>query len=572
MPGIFPRLRDKSSGEAAFVRGPFILENPSILREKLSKSHVICPMRITLALFALLSMAAAKERWLYLPANHQVDAEVDRVIALLERAKSAGYNHALLADSKFSRLGTLPDRYFTNLARVKETASKLGIDLVPAVFPVGYSNDLLFHDPNLAEGLPVREARFVVRNGIATITAEPDVHLNGGSMKDLGAWTFGDESLKFIAGVAHSPSTAENARLNQKLKVSPFRQYHVSVRIRSKGLMGGTPEIKALGADGRSLQWTNLKVDPDQDWTQYDVTFNSLENHEIGLYFGIWGGHQGDVWWNNARIEECGLVNLLRRPGTPLRIFTEEGKPLKEGIDFEAPADPLLGNKPWPGEFTPWHEPPPIRTHGIAEGSRLKVSYFHAQIIHDGQVCACVCEPAFQSLLGDQASRIHAEFRPKSFFMSHDEWRVIGWDESCAKRNPGRIAADNLHFCTELLRKTSPASRILVWSDMFDPHHNAVKQYYLANGSLEGSWEGLDPSVTVMNWNFGKRNESLGFFANRGNHQIIAGFYDEPLENVSRWLESAKDIDHIDGFMYTTWKQDYSKLEEVTKLLERHHF
>lgn len=529
-------------------------------------------MRITLALLAMLFTATARERWVYLPANYLVDAEADRVIGLLERAKSAGYDHALLADSKFSRLGTLPDRYFTNLARVKKTASKLGIDLVPAVFPVGYSNDMLFHDPNLAEGLPVKEARFVVRNGIASITAAPDVHLNGGSMEDLGAWTFVDENLKSIDGVAHSPPTAKNARLHQKLKVSPFRQYHVSVRIRSKGLTDGTPEIKALGSDGRSLQWTTIKVPPDQNWTRYDVTFNSLENHEIGLYFGIWGGHQGDVWWDDAMIGECGPVNLLRRPGAPLRISTEDGKPFKEGIDYDAPADPLLGTKPWPGEYTPWHEPPSIRIHGLAEGTRLKVSYFHAHIIYDGQVCACVGEPAFQSLLEDQARRIHAEFRPNSFFMSHDEWRVIGWDESCAKRSPGRIAADNLRFCTDLLRKTAPTSRILVWSDMFDPHHNAVKQYYLANGSLEGSWDGLDPSVTVMNWNFGKRKESLGFFSGRGNHQIIAGFYDAPLENVSRWLDSAKDIDHIDGFMYTTWKQDYSKLEEVSKLLDASKF
>ena len=529
-------------------------------------------MRFILALLPLFVTATARERWVYLPANHQVEEEADRVIRLLERAKSAGYDHALLADSKFSRLGTLPGRYFANLARVKETASRLGIALVPAVFPVGYSNDMLFHDPNLAEGLPVRDARFVVREGKAVIEADPEVHLNGGSMENRRAWTFSDESLKSIDGVMHSPPSDANARLHQKLKVSPFRQYHVSIRIRSKGLTGGIPEIKALGADGRSLQWTSIKVPPDQDWTRCDVTFNSLENREIGLYFGIWGGHQGDVWWDDAMIAECGPVNLLRRPGAPLSIRTEDGKPLKEGIDFEPPADSLLGNKPWPGEYTAWHEPPEIRTHGLADGTRLRVSYFHANIIHDGQVCACVGEPALQRLLEDQARRVHDALQPDSFLMSHDEWRVIGWDEVCANRSPGRIAADNLRFCTDLLRKTAPSSRILVWSDMFDPHHNAVKLYYLANGSFEGSWDGLDRSVTVMNWNFGKRDESLGFFSARGNHQIIAGFYDEPLENVGFWLDSAKNIPHIDGFMYTTWKQDYSKLEEVSKLLDAREF
>jgi hypothetical protein len=103
---------------------------------------------------------------------------------------------------------------------------------------------------------------------------------------------------------------------------------------------------------------------------------------------------------------------------------------------------------------------------------------------------------------------------------------------------------------------------------MFDPHHNAVDDYYLVNGSLSGSWQGLHQSVTVMNWNFGQREKSLRFFAQHGNHQIIAGFYDEPLENVSLWLETARGVPNIDGFMYTTWRSDYSKLEEAARLLD----
>jgi hypothetical protein len=158
--------------------------------------------------------------------------------------------------------------------------------------------------------------------------------------------------------------------------------------------------------------------------------------------------------------------------------------------------------------------------------------------------------------------------------MSHDEWRVLGWDKSCraSVRSPAGIAANNVKFCPGLLQKHAPEARILVWSDMFDPHHNARDRYYLVNGDLSGSWNGLDPSVTVMNWNFGQRDKSLRFFSERGHHQIIAGFYDAPLENAARWLESARDIPNIDGFMYTTWRNDYSKLEELACLLDEHSF
>ena len=52
---------------------------------------------------------------------------------------------------------------------------------------------------------------------------------------------------------------------------------------------------------------------------------------------------------------------------------------------------------------------------------------------------------------------------------------------------------------------------------MFDPYHNAVEgPYYLVNGPWTGSWEGLDKDVMVVNWNYGKRDQSLKFFADRG--------------------------------------------------------
>jgi hypothetical protein len=529
---------------------------------------------LLVSLLLTLGASAAKERWVYLPANFQVDAEADRVIALLTRAKAAGYDHALISDSKFARLGTVPERYFENADRVKQAAAGLKIALVPAMFPVGYSNNLLFHDPNVAEGLPVKQARFVVRDGKARIQPDPPVALRGGDMSDRKAWGFVDESLVPGDGAMYSPATETNARLHQKLTVSPFRQYHVSVRIRSRGLAGGVPEIKALTPAGKSLQWTNLGVKPDQDWTTHHVTFNSLETREISLYFGVWGGHRGDLWWDDATIEECGPVNLLRRAGAPLTILREDGTALKEGRDYDPPVDPLMGTKPWPGEFSAWHEAPDIVTRGLTKGTMLRVSYFHPHIIYDGQVCGCVEEPAFQEQLRDQARRVTKLWGADSHMMSHDEWRVLGWDESCRKsgRSPAQIAAENLRFCTRLLQETAPDSRILVWNDMFDPHHNAVEEYYLVNGSLACSWQGLHQSVTVMNWNFGKREKSLNFFATRGNRQIIAGFYDEPLENITLWLESARKVPNIDGFMYTTWKNDYSKLEEAARLLDAQGF
>src|SRR5439155_62817 len=77
---------------------------------------------------------------------------------LLDRAKAAGYNGALVGDVKLGRLddaGMLPI-YFTNLKATLEHARTLGMDVIPGTADFGYSETILWHDPNLAEGLPVK--------------------------------------------------------------------------------------------------------------------------------------------------------------------------------------------------------------------------------------------------------------------------------------------------------------------------------------------------------------------------------------------------------------------------------
>lgn len=97
---------------------------------------------------------------------------------------------------------------------------------------------------------------------------------------------------------------------------------------------------------------------------------------------------------------------------------------------------------------------------------------------------------------------------------------------------------------------------------MFDPHHNAVASYYLVNGSLAGSWEGLARDVMIGNWNSGKAAQSLRFFSERGHQQIIAGYYDgDDLANFQQWENAARDVKGVTGFMYTTWQAKYSLLE-----------
>ena len=104
---------------------------------------------------------------------------------------------------------------------------------------------------------------------------------------------------------------------------------------------------------------------------------------------------------------------------------------------------------------------------------------------------------------------------------------------------------------------------------MFDPHHNAVKDYYLVHGDLAGSWNGLDKNIIFVNWNFDKRDQSLKFFADLGHKQVIAGYYDDDVANTRKWLDSAAKVNGVVGIMYTTWKHNYDDLERFANECRR---
>ncbi len=255
-----------------------------------------------------------------------------------------------------------------------------------------------------------------------------------------------------------------------------------------------------------------------------------------------------------------------------------ESKPieLKEGVDFATWQDTKLGNVPYQGEFEPWHEPPPIvLKRQLPAGSQLEVSYFHTHVIHEGQVCGAIGDAEFEKLLKEQAAQVSQLFPVNTIMMSHDEIRVMGWTKHSIaglspEAGPAELLTHNAKVCYETLQQTRPNSRVIVWSDMFDPYHNAVDKYYLVNGSLKSA--ALPRPVWVMNWNSGKMLESLQHFEKLGHRQIIAGYYDEPVEQIDTWLDTVKkhQLTSVQGVMYTTWQNDYKQLEKFIDRVKSH--
>ncbi len=530
--------------------------------------------------------------WVYASVNFQVDSDVDDLIDLLSRAKEAGYNGAAITDYKFGNLQERPENYYRNLIRTRAAADRIGIEIIPIVMQIGYSNSILQNNPNLAAGLPVKDCEFVVRDGKATIASTRNL-LEGGGFEtaaqraplgwdwidDFGTMTTLDPSVMHTGDAAllmqaskKSEDSGGNCRVVKRVTLKPFHQYRFTMWAKTDNLKADEFKFMPLSVSEPSvaLNHADLGVQPTQDWTRHQIVFNSLQHTDVNVYLGLWGAQSGRVWIDDVRLEEVGGVNLLRRDGCPIHVRSNDGSiDYVEGRDFFAWHDPSLGRIPYAGEFDDDHDAPMIQlTKGsrIEEGATLRVSFFHTVIIHDGQVGASLVADEVFDLLRREIIQLDKYFQPKRYFMSHDEIRVAGWDELARGRPSGKLLADNVRRCERLIHELRPDAEVLVWSDMFDPHHNARDEYYLVRGSLKDSWTGLDPNVAIVNWNSGSAPQSLRFFAGRGHSQIIAGYYDDGVQqNVQQWKAAAFGVNDVVGYMYTTWTRNYDELESFAE-------
>lgn len=547
---------------------------------------------MALACFATTLVAQEKpvleDRWVYLSVNFQGDGQLEKALEIAKRAKAAGYNGIMLVDYKFNVLDRVVERYFTHLAAFKKTCEELGLEIIPAVAPFGYSSGILAHNPNLAEALPVADSRMIVEGGFARIEPPKEPLVVGDFEEAKGdqirGWGFqdnpgkasfvdtavkheGKQSLRFENLATNNPPSG-NGRISKKIKVDPWRQYHASIWIKTEAFTSASEtKVIAIDASGRTLVHSNLGVKPTQDWTLHHAVFNSLENEELTFYCGNWSGRTGKVWFDDVQLHEVAFVNLVRRDDCLLVVKGQNGETYKEGVDFEKVVDPKLGVSPWAGEFDIHHEPPRLKLTAkskIKNGDRLLVSYFHTVTVYDGQVACELDHPEVWSVLDKQVAGVEKLLHPKRYMLSHDEIRVANWGNAGEKpsRTAGQLLADNMRKTIKLVRETNPQAKLCVWSDMFDPHHNAVKgPYYLVNGTYEGSWEGLEKGMTIINWNSGKPDESLPFFDKLGCRQVLAGYYDADPKAIAGWLAKAKGIPSVRGVMYTTWTDNFSHLE-----------
>ncbi len=520
-------------------------------------------------------------RWVYFSRNLSSDRDVEDFRAIAQTAAAHGLNGVMFA-SAFDNIDRQPAAFRARLTQIKQIADAAPIELIPAFFNAGYGDGLLTHNRNLAEGFAVTDAAFTVQNSVATLVPDSAATVtNPGFETYIGdkaaAWQLqdGPGTISFIdTQITHSGSASlrfenmsstpsGNARAMQEIPVRPNRCYRASVWVRTENLQpAGAFLVQVLSyADGRALAPLTFNLKPTQDWTQITIGFNSLNNQRVRLYAGTWGGRSGKFWLDDWSLQEVALTNVLRRTGAPLTVKSAaDGTVYQEGVDYAPVADPLLFQFSWD------HAPPPLKIlpgSAISDGDQLLVSFYHAMTVLDSQHCVCMSEQEPYDLWQRDAQMVHDILAPKKWMLSTDEVRQAGSCDACKSRgiSLAQIFGDHVTRGYNIVKALNPGAEVYVWSDMFDPNHNAIPNYYLTDGDLAGSWQYLPLDINIVLWHYGKRNESLVHFSGLGFKTIAGAYYDaNDLANPRGWLDAMKGVPGSNGIMYTTWQDKYALL------------
>lgn len=514
------------------------------------------------------------------------DTDVPAVTRLLEQAAPHGINGAVMSFGLDTLCQKSPE-YFRRLDAVKAACDRLGIELIPAVFSVGYGGGALAHDRNLAEGLPVENAPFVVRGSEAALVPDTSVRIGNGDFEAFSGQRFpgfnfhdrpgeisfvdtenrhGGQAALRLENFTATP--AGHGRVMQEVRVQPRRSYRLSLWVKTEELQpAGAFRVQVL-AGPRSLAPRSFNLPATGGWQKLTTVFNSLTFDSVRIYAGLWGGKAGRVWIDDWTLEEIGPLNVLHRPGTPVTVRNEDGSvTYAAGRDYE----PLLD----PG-YSPHRVDRPAVSLRLAAGSRirdgqrLRVSWYHPMAINASQITVCMGEPALHAIFDHEAKLLAERLRPRRVLLNMDEIRMGGSCRACRGRDMGELLGECLTRQAAAIRRHMPGAQVYVWSDMLDPNHNARGKYYLVEGDYTGSWRHVPKDLIMTVWGGAPREKSLQFFAEEGFATLIGCYYDaNDLNDVKRWLALTRPMSHVRGFMYTPWQRKYDLLPAFGDLVRQ---
>ena len=550
--------------------------------------------RLALTLFAVAALSVSPVRadaphlWLHYARSCTNPKQLAEGKKFVDLAAAHGLNGMLVGnvDDLFRQSQSARD----NVRALKLYGDQKGVKIIPSLWGTS-PGDMTYSTPSLHETIALKGMPFEAQGGriVHRKSATPirnaslkeyDLEKNvfaGWSAEHPGVGSFvepdgghdGKPAVRFEP--ARAKDKYRHSRFMQKVTLEPRRRYRFSGWFRgedadryfhpmriSVGVDNGKDKPMTFSSSGRNVPKGDL------DWHQLSVSFTAGETGTIYLYAGSWSMTDGRFWLSDFALEEIGITELSMRKSAPRRLRNAAtGVVYAEGKD--------------------WTVAP--RKHGeevvleLAKGSAIKSGdqlLFDCFIVARGgpksNSSTCMSDPQLYAWLEKSARTIAEVLEPEVWMLGIDEIMAGGTCELCktSKKDLAHILGECTTKMRDIIRRETPNAEIFVWSDMYDPYHNANVRLGACRGTFEGVGDLIPKDVGMMLWYGEKVDKSAPYFAERG-HCLMGSICCDGKDvagAVRKWKNGLSAYPGLRGFMYTTWINEYSKIDTFVRELK----
>lgn len=542
-------------------------------------------------------------RYILLKVDLSKSGEFERISALVNLADRYGYNGAILHDWGMFTLPGQSDLFLSQLNQLRGLFQTLDWDLVPWVTPGSSIGDIT--DPAYVEAFPVKDSEYTVGPIGSALSIRNTTNLapNGGFEANLDGWWKDNEGVTHDTAVGRNDSTSvrldgldgNNRRLSldmSTLNLKPFTTYKLTFWLKTDELANpDAPYARILryyNLNGQSVG-TNLlyrdrrynmsaSVQTTQEWTPYEIRFNSLDSDGTNSWPRLWfgtGGTTGTLWIDDVSLVESSLYRYVERDNRRKVVVSVDGIDLEPYVDYRIDGNDIINLR-------------------IVPSSVAEVDWYQTPDYSNSvQFPSVACSSNLAAQFDDDVNAIVSALSPKGVHVAWNELRVFGWSPECGNITSGELLADVTDDYQSRITNIDASVTQYFWSDMYDPYHHAVAPFYWAsNGPFTGSWNGLhaDRRTVVINWNSGSvdpvnpgqscdtacqtmaKRDSLLHFDGLGACQMVAAYYDKADLEMDRQFAAALDSvlttepDFcLDGYLYATFSSDFTELCTVAQ-------
>lgn len=545
-------------------------------------------------------------RAVYLPGNPLSAGFTAKSEEVMKRSSDAGYNMVWFDQAKI-----VPNLYLHKDAKtinalktLKSRAESYGLKLCPCSHG---QTEPCWGSLKHAEAMPVKGTRFLVAGTEAFAVADtllsipnagfdesrkphtPNLwNLYGGIIPGKTAFLDSAEIRPGSDGkasfrVENPPKRTK--MMSRAIRVTPRRAYRVSLWIKTQEFSNPRDigiEVRGVDASPRELYRIrdHNGIAGTQGWQKESFDFNSLDHRLVQIRVAATdlATVTGTVWFDDVSIEEVGLYEIVRRSTLPIVVRSEDGKTFREGTDYTIGAGP----EPKKGEQAKLIIP---EGSGIQSVKHVRVDWYQLADMRRRLPAASYCHAEVWDEVQASANMISDVFgRPPAWYTKPGEWANAFWDPACQLqfKTAGEFMGAAWTGIINVIRKATQNWNVdtYVISDMVDPYHNGGHDvYFTVNGPTEGAWRTLDKGAIIMNWNEGKKLQTLRFFGgldpqypNVYFRQVLHLWSGSDISADKGWLPALEQAEaeglkdgSVVGIEYATWHPErdngYDRIE-----------